>query len=208
MNKRESQKKWRESHKEYIQNYNKEYGKKYREEHREEILDKMKKYYLKHKEKLREYRNKYYKEHKEHMSKTHKIWIAKNRDKCRQYNKKHYYKYKEEVHTTNRLWQQSPKGKIFIRKRNAQLRALTKDLSIKIVQEVYEDNIKKFKTLTCIYCLNPIPFGKDTLEHKQPLTKGGTNKKDNLGIACQRCNFSKGAKTEEQFIDYLKGERK
>jgi 5-methylcytosine-specific restriction endonuclease McrA len=72
-------------------------------------------------------------------------------------------------------------------------------LYISIIQMVYEDNIKKYGTLTCIYCLNPIKFGKDTLEHKQPLILGGTNEYNNLAIACNRCNSSKGSKTEAEY---------
>ncbi len=73
------------------------------------------------------------------------------------------------------------------------------EITTKTIQLVYEDNIKKYGTLTCIYCTNPIEFGKDTLEHKQPLSKGGTNEYYNLGIACRSCNSSKGNKTEYEF---------
>ena len=72
-------------------------------------------------------------------------------------------------------------------------------LTIQTIQQVYEDNIKRYGTLTCIYCLNPITFGKDTLEHKQPLSRDGTNERSNLAVACQRCNCRKHNKTEEEF---------
>jgi len=72
-------------------------------------------------------------------------------------------------------------------------------LTIKTIQLVYEDNIKKYGTLTCIYCLKPIPFSKDTLEHKTPLSRGGTNLYENLAIACQHCNNKKFTKTEEEY---------
>lgn len=72
-------------------------------------------------------------------------------------------------------------------------------LTIQTIQQVYEDNIKKYGTLTCIYCLNPIEFGKDTLEHKQPLSRGGINLYENLAIACRKCNSSKGKKTEGEY---------
>lgn len=75
-------------------------------------------------------------------------------------------------------------------------------LSIQTIQQVYEDNIKQFNTLTCYLCLKPITFGKDHLEHKIPLSRGGTNIKDNLDIACQKCNNKKYNKTE---IEYKEG---
>ena len=72
-------------------------------------------------------------------------------------------------------------------------------LSLKTIQMVYEDNIKKFGTLTCYLCKNPIPFGKDHLEHKIPLSREGTNEYNNLAIACQHCNCRKHNKTEEEY---------
>ena len=77
------------------------------------------------------------------------------------------------------------------------------ELSIRTIQLVYEDNIKKYGTLTCYLCLKPIPFGKDHLEHKTPLSRGGTNEYNNLGIACQRCNCKKHTKTEKEFYNFI-----
>jgi len=67
------------------------------------------------------------------------------------------------------------------------------------IQLVYEDNIKRYGTLTCIYCLKPTIFGDDTLEHKLPITRGGTNEYSNLAIACKSCNSRKRDKTVEEF---------
>lgn len=72
-------------------------------------------------------------------------------------------------------------------------------LSIKIIQQVYEDNIKLYGTLTCYLCCKPIEFGKDHLEHKTPLVRGGTNVYSNLAVACQGCNCKKNKKTEEEY---------
>ncbi|GAF81024.1 unnamed protein product [marine sediment metagenome] len=73
------------------------------------------------------------------------------------------------------------------------------ELTIQIIQQVYEDNIKRYGTLTCYLCLNSIKFGKDNLEHKIPLSRGGTNARDNLDIACKKCNSSKCSKTVEEY---------
>ena len=75
-------------------------------------------------------------------------------------------------------------------------------LSVQIIQEIYEKNIRNYGTLTCIYCLKPIVFGNDSLEHKQPLIKGGTNKKTNLAVACKNCNSAKRHKTEAEYRRY------
>lgn len=73
------------------------------------------------------------------------------------------------------------------------------ELTLQIIQRVYEDNIKKYGTLTCYLCKNPIPFGGDSLEHKTPLSRNGLNIYENLEIACKSCNSRKHNKTEEEY---------
>ena len=86
-----------------------------------------------------------------------------------------------------------------VKAQNSKRRLLESDLNLETVQKVYEDNIKKYGTLTCYLCLKSISFGKDHLEHKTPLCKGGTNEYDNLGVACQKCNCKKHTKTEAEY---------
>lgn len=85
------------------------------------------------------------------------------------------------------------------RKKYKALKRMGGDLSIKTIQLVYEDNIKLHGTLTCYLCLVPIEFKKDHLEHKIPLSRGGTNIYENLAVACQKCNCMKHNKTEDEF---------
>lgn len=51
----------------------------------------------------------------------------------------------------------------------------------------------------CYYCKKIIPKEHRTLEHKHPLSKGGRHVATNITMACRRCNFSKGDKTEKEF---------
>lgn len=72
-------------------------------------------------------------------------------------------------------------------------------LKLKTIQQIYEDNIKQYGTLTCYLCEKPIEFGQDCIEHKIPISRGGTNARDNLAIAHRSCNAKKHTKTEEEF---------
>jgi len=76
-------------------------------------------------------------------------------------------------------------------------------ISLDSIQLVYEDNIKKYGTLTCILCIKPIGFGKDSLEHKLPICRGGTNDYENLGVSHFKCNVSKGRKTVEEYKKFV-----
>ena len=91
--------------------------------------------------------------------------------------------------------------KRFHRKKYKALRTQAGDLSVKTIQMVYEDNIKKYGTLTCYLCEKPIEFGKDHLEHKTPLSRNGTNEYENLCVSCSICNCKKGRKTYEEFLN-------
>lgn len=81
-------------------------------------------------------------------------------------------------------------GKAYLQSRDAKRKALG-NITREIVQKVYEENIKNFGTLTCYLCLKPIEFGQDCLEHKHPVSKGGTNDRNNLDIAHRGCNSRK-----------------
>lgn len=45
----------------------------------------------------------------------------------------------------------------------------------------------------CFVCRLPVAESEATLEHVIPLSKGGTNRRDNLSISHRRCNNGRGA---------------
>ena len=74
-----------------------------------------------------------------------------------------------------------------------------KALTVKELQNLYEENIKEYGTLTCYLCEKQIEFGQDSIDHILPIAKGGTNDMKNLSIAHKSCNFSKGTKLLEEY---------
>ena len=163
------------------------YYQKYYQKHRKEKLKYSKKYYIKNRSlrilQIRKYNNtiegktlkisnsqKYYIKNRIAKLLYRQKYRKENREKCKFHDQKRY-----------------------LAKKNAG------KLSLKTIQLVYEDNIKRFGTLTCYLCLHPIKFCKDHLEHKTPLSRGGTNEYNNLAVACQKCNLKKYNKTEEEF---------
>lgn len=83
-------------------------------------------------------------------------------------------------------------------RRSRELEAGDLNLSSITALEVYNKNNFGSPSFTCEYC------GKESqdyhLEHLVPLSKGGSNEVDNLGIACKECNLQKGAKTHLEFM--------
>jgi hypothetical protein len=47
----------------------------------------------------------------------------------------------------------------------------------------------------CAYCNCKLSQKSATIDHVQPLSRGGENRPDNMILACYRCNQSKGSRT-------------
>lgn len=170
-----------------------EYHKKYREAHREEFKAYSLKYF--HSKKGQENRKKYLKEHpwqpKEHYKIAKKRWHDANK-------KRRYIEYK--------VW--AFKNRKRLAKKNRLQWEKRKHLGgkppLEVIQAVYEKNIKKYGTLTCYLCLKNIKFKSDSIDHKVPISKGGTHAKYNLGVACLSCNIGKKDRSVKQFKRYLR----
>lgn len=61
--------------------------------------------------------------------------------------------------------------------------------------------VMKEDDYTCQYCGQR--GGKLTIDHKDPVSRGGSDDRSNLCVACHRCNCRKGAKTVAEFVEYL-----
>lgn len=58
----------------------------------------------------------------------------------------------------------------------------------------------------CFYCAASLAGYE--VDHRIPLSRGGTNSPDNIVVACRGCNRSKGAKTAEEFMAVRRNIRK
>lgn len=153
---------------------------------------------------LKKINAKSYQKRKEKISLKYKEYYRENIEYFRLKKKKYWRENKEKATLYMEKWRKDNteavkfQGRCSNANRSGQIKLHRKD-----VQAVYENNIKSFGTLTCIYCLNPIVFGEDSLEHKTPLSRGGDNNKENLAVACFRCNPSKGNKTYEEHMERI-----
>ena len=59
----------------------------------------------------------------------------------------------------------------------------------------------------CVYCdceLEKLGKQRFHCDHIQPVSKGGTSWISNIQLLCPHCNLSKGNKTHEEFLQYIK----
>lgn len=187
----------------YRQKYHKEkeiaYQKEWRLKNKKHCIEYSKEYYNKNKNHCLVYNKQWLKDHKEYRRKYHKEYAKENKERKIKYRKQHYAKNRKVVLEHVKEYRKTPKGKAVQRASHHKRRLLTSDLVKETAQLVYEDNIKQYGRLTCILCLKPIEFGQGSLEHKTPLSRGGTNDYDNLGIAHRGCNCKKHTKTLEEW---------
>lgn len=51
----------------------------------------------------------------------------------------------------------------------------------------------------CFYCRRRVRARRAHIDHRRPVSKGGTNERSNTVLACARCNLAKGGMTEAAF---------
>lgn len=56
---------------------------------------------------------------------------------------------------------------------------------------------------TCLYCQAGIDGVTFSLDHKLPISRGGSHALYNLAICCKRCNMAKGAMNDEEYLALL-----
>ena len=146
-----------------------------------------------------DYKKKWQAEHKEHCKELHRAYYLKHKEEIQLKHAEYRKTHKEQIKLYYQQRDKTELGKMHRKRNSAIRRSRIKGLTVKLIQLVYEDNIKQHGTLTCYLCLEPISFGGDHLEHKTPLSRGGTNEYNNLAVACAKCNQKKGNKTDMEF---------
>lgn len=58
---------------------------------------------------------------------------------------------------------------------------------------------KDISSIWCHYCGSSLSVGASTLDHKVPLSKGGSKSFENVVVACRKCNNEKADSSYEDF---------
>ena len=186
---------WTEEEKRKKREYNRKY---YAEVETEEIRQRRlaksrergKKHYLANKERYAERRKKYYVENREAVLVKNKKWDADNPEKRRARQVRFLKANPEKALEYQRRYQSKPTFKLRSKAAHARQRA-EGGIYLKDIQKLYADNVKQYGVLTCYICEKAVKEGEDSIDHKIPVTKGGTNNLDNIGVAHILCNNKK-----------------
>lgn len=77
-----------------------------------------------------------------------------------------------------------------------ELRERARDVRRKIPKSVRQAVMERDGS-ACVYCSSVMSIG---IDHRIPVSRGGTDEIDNLCVACGPCNSSKGSQTVEEWI--------
>lgn len=123
-------------------------------------------------------------ENREHINQQHRAWSDKHRDQCRR--------------NSERCRKANPQAAVARQhKRRAQKAKTGGSYSIEDIKRQLA--VQKHRCWWCNKKLN----GKYHVDHWFPISRGGRNDAENIVISCPHCNWSKGAKTPEEFARTL-----
>ena len=168
------------SHREEIAAKNRAYAPVYREAHKEEIV----------------VRERAYREtHKAEIAAKNRSYREANREELDAYNRAYHEAHREEIVARKRAYLQTRRGRAGSLADSSRRRARPggQELTAGVMQEV-----QSAAGGICCYCGEPFDDGH--IDHIIPVSKGGTNDRENLVYCCAFCNMSKGAKLLEDWL--------
>ena len=68
-----------------------------------------------------------------------------------------------------------------------------------LLKKAIIDELVKKQSGRCMYCSRKVGRDLFDLDHKNPVSRGGTNRKSNFQLLCRTCNTRKGALTDKEF---------
>lgn len=178
----------------------KAYMQRYRAEHREE----RRLYNKKYREERREWWRETIKKHQRANPEKHREWMRKSRlkhiDKRREEGRRYYAEHGNAMRLNNHEWYR--KNKDASRAKSHKRRAL-KAQSGGVHTPTDIQLLLKSQKGKCWWCGKLIDPDNYHVDHRIPLSRGGSNAPENLCISCPKCNLSKGDKLPHEWSDRL-----
>jgi len=149
---------------------------------------------------LRKNHRRWYKKNRKRAIARVKRWRGKNRCRVRKRNRKLYRQDPLRHRLKQRRWRQRHPDKVLEHTRNRKARVRgahgrhTKDDVARVLFD------QKYR---CYFCPTRL-LRRYHVDHKTPISRGGSNWPRNLCCTCRTCNLRKGTKTVAEFIRWLR----
>lgn len=160
-------------------------------------------------EQMREYQRRYYKERREAILLRTRQNYFNRRTQYNEYQRQYYQSHKQEKAEWGRRYRASHADKI--RKRHKIYRATHRDTDRRRARSASAIGthtvadiavLLRSQKLQCWWCGEKL--GKVYhIDHRVPLSRGGTDAPENLCITCPTCNLSKNNKLPQEWSDRL-----
>jgi 5-methylcytosine-specific restriction endonuclease McrA len=147
-------------------------------------------YYQKNAARIRAMRREYARQHRA----EHRAAVVRLTQRDPTYFKRWHLANRDERNAKTREWARANPERVLMRTRGrrAAKRGLTKHFTL----AEWREKLDLFAHC-CAYCGESESL---TVDHRIPLSRGGSDEISNIVPACSRCNCSKGTKTDREFI--------
>jgi 5-methylcytosine-specific restriction endonuclease McrA len=127
-----------------------------------------------------------------------RYWM--NAEKAREADRRYREKNREAIRARDRAWHAKTADRwvVYHNNRRGRLRQAEGSHTTHDIEALFDAQAGG-----CLYCNVPLVFAEcDSIhvDHKTPLSRGGSNWPSNLALACMPCNLQKGTKTAEEFM--------
>jgi 5-methylcytosine-specific restriction endonuclease McrA len=166
----------------------------YRAKNREACVEWNRGWRDRNRERIREYNRQRYYADVEVARAIQRDWARRNAEKLREKDRQWREANPERVRERYRKWTQENRDKTRVYRQQRRARELNAEGSF-----TAEDVARIFAEQggRCAYCGEE---RKLTIDHKKPLSRGGSNDLSNLVGACRSCNSRKGARELSEFL--------
>lgn len=185
------------------------YGREYRRKNKADLKRKQTEYRESNRELvLEQKRQSYYRNRETILAKQaqdierRRKYLKENAEANAKHSRDYAKRYPERVKESLRRWRERNPERDRVDKQRRRARKLAAEhvrYTTADIMDMWHD-----QRGCCYYCGIPV-FGMYHVDHREPLSRGGADRLDNLCIACPFCNVSKKDKTEQEFKEYRAG---
>lgn len=151
-------------------------------------------------DRITSYLRQWYQLNKESVIQKQRDYHRSNKSACNQRSRDYRIRHLDALRAKRKLYEQANPD--IIRFHKSQHEARKRNAQGICTSEQWREKCR-YHGWQCIYCHAQITPESVTIEHRKPLSRGGSNWPANLAPCCRQCNQSKNCKTEPEYRAYI-----